>query len=125
VKIFLSGGLDEYQIIKYNAFADGYGVGTAISNAPVIDFSMDIIELNGQPIAKRGKQSGSKSVFRCKGCLETTVMPFGKDPPPCRCKGKKEEILRPFLSKDETPPPLPRPKDIRSFVIKQLEKLAL
>ena len=125
VKIFLSGGLDEYQIIKYNDFADGYGVGTAISNAPVIDFSMDIIEVNGQPIAKRGKRSGSKSVFRCQDCLETTVLPFGKDPVPCRCKGKKEEILRPFLSKDGTATTLPRPKDIRSFVIKQLEKLAL
>jgi nicotinate phosphoribosyltransferase len=125
VKIFLSGGLDEYQIIKYNDFADGYGVGTAISNAPVIDFSMDIVEVNGQPLAKRGKQSGSKSVFRCQDCLETSVLPFGKHPSPCGCKSKKEEILRPFLSKDETVPPLPRPKDIRSFVIKQLEKLAL
>jgi nicotinate phosphoribosyltransferase len=43
VKIFLSGGLDEYQILKYNPFADSYGVGTAISSAPVVDFSMVII----------------------------------------------------------------------------------
>jgi nicotinate phosphoribosyltransferase len=125
VKIFLSGGLDEYQILDYNNFADGYGVGTAISNAPVIDCSMDIIEVDGQPIAKRGKMSGSKSVFRCQDCLETSVLPYGGDPVPCKCKGKKEEILRHFLSKGRSVSELPKPKDIRTFVTQQLEKVAL
>jgi len=31
-----------------------YGVGTTITNAPVVDFSMDIIEVDAQAVAKRG-----------------------------------------------------------------------
>jgi len=53
VKLLLSGSLNKYQIQEYNEFADAYGVGTAISNAPVIDFSMDIVEVDGKPLAKR------------------------------------------------------------------------
>lgn len=123
VKIFLSGGLDEYQILNYNDFADAYGVGTAISSAPVVDFSMDIVEVDGKLRAKRGKKSGTKSVFRCRDCFETKVVPFGQDPAVCRCGGKMNEILEPSLSKGQMKTTLPRPKDIRDFVIEQLEKV--
>jgi len=125
VRLFLSGGLDEYQILNYNKFADAYGVGTAISNAPVIDFSMDIIEIDGKPIAKRGKRSGSKSVFCCKGCFDTRVMPAGQKPEPCQCGDDFKELLIPILSKDQTEASLPEPKDIRDFVIQQLESVEL
>ena len=116
VKIFLSGGLDEEQILRYNDFADAYGVGTAISNAPVIDFSMDIVELDGKPVAKRGKRSGAKGVFRCRACFGTTVRPLGRTPEKCRCGGETEEILTP-VSGDG---PLPGPAEIRAFVLEQL-----
>jgi nicotinate phosphoribosyltransferase len=125
VKIFLSGGLDEYHILEYNDFADGYGVGTAISNAPVIDFSMDIVEVDGVPLAKRGKKSGSKDVLRCKDCFETTVVPSGQKPSLCKCGSTKEEILVPCLSKGQIKCTLPKPENIREFVISQLEKVDL
>jgi nicotinate phosphoribosyltransferase len=125
VKIFLSGGLDEYKILKYNAFADAYGVGTAISNAPVIDFSMDIIEIDGQPVAKRGKMAGSKSVFRCKDCIETTVLPAGQEATTCKCGGKQQEILMSILSKGKMNVAQPKPEEIRDFVINQLAKVNL
>jgi nicotinate phosphoribosyltransferase len=125
VKLFLSGGLDEYQIMNLNKFADAYGVGTAISNAPVIDFSMDIVEIDGKPMAKRGKRSGSKSVLRCSGCADTRVVPAGQGTGPCKCGGNFEEILTPSLSKGEIITPLPKPSEIRDFVIKQLENIEL
>ena len=125
VKIFLSGGLDEYQIIKYNPFADAYGVGTAISNAPVVDFSMDIIEIDGEPIAKRGKMSGSKRVFRCRGCFNTTILPAGKRVGHCKCGGKNEEISIPLLHKGKMKRALSKPHIIRNFVLKQLKKVDL
>ena len=125
VKLLVSGGLDEHQILNYNDFADAYGVGTAISNAPAIDFSMDIIELEGKPLAKRGKRSDSKSVFRCEGCFETKVVPSGQNPTLCKCNGNYKEILKPFLSKGRKTADLPRPDDIRRFVIQQLEKVKL
>jgi len=37
-----------------------YGVGTSITNARVIDFAMDIIEIDGKPLAKRERCQGRK-----------------------------------------------------------------
>ncbi|HWT81453.1 MAG TPA: nicotinate phosphoribosyltransferase, partial [Candidatus Methylomirabilis sp.] len=53
VQLFVSGGLEEEEILRLNPVADAYGVGTAISNAPVLNFAMDIVEVDGVPIAKR------------------------------------------------------------------------
>jgi nicotinate phosphoribosyltransferase len=120
IKFILSGGLDEKQILKYNPLADGFGVGTAISNAPVIDFSMDIIEIDGEPVAKRGKRSGSKGVWRCPQCFATSVHPARTKPPVCRCGEKTESILEPLLSQGRIKEALPEPGLIHDFVIQQL-----
>ena len=125
VKIFLSGGLDETQILKYNPFADAYGVGTAISNAPVVDFSMDIVEIEGKPLAKRGKMSGSKRVLRCGQCFETELIPAQKIPSGCRCGGETEEILVPLFQDGKEKGRLLKPDEIRQFVIEQLDKVDL
>ena len=125
VKLFLSGGLDEFQIIKYNPLADAYGVGTAISNAPAVDFSLDIIEIDGEPVAKRGKMSGSKKVFRCRSCLETTILPAGRRGGSCKCGGKNEELLLPLFQKGKLKKALPKPDNIRNSILKQLEKVDL
>jgi nicotinate phosphoribosyltransferase len=63
VKIFLSGGVTREEIILYKDIVDAFGVGGAIANAPVIDFGMDIVEIEGIPKAKRGKRSGVKQVY--------------------------------------------------------------
>ncbi|CUS91929.1 Quinolinate phosphoribosyl transferase, C-terminal domain, partial [Candidatus Kryptonium thompsonii] len=63
VKIFVSGGVDEEIIKQLNEVVDAYGVGTTISSAPVLDFAMDIVEIEGKPMAKRGKLSGEKQVY--------------------------------------------------------------
>lgn len=122
VKIFISGGLDEYRIREYGDCADAFGVGTAITAAPVIDFSMDIVEVDGRPTAKKGKRSGSKSVMRCESCMETVVIPRGKSLKSCSCGGKMVEILNPFLSQGEMKSPLPTPLEIRNHVIGQLAR---
>src|SRR5438034_9219332 len=81
VKILASGGVDEYEILALNPVADGYGVGTSIANAPVLNFALDIMEIEGQPMAKRGKWSGAKEVYRRRGTRETVVLPTGRRPP--------------------------------------------
>jgi nicotinate phosphoribosyltransferase len=125
VKIFLSGGIDERDIERYNLLADAYGIGTVISNAPVVDFSMDIIEVDGHPLAKRGKMSGSKRVLRCKECLKARVCPVEERSGRCSCGGLEEEILVPFVSKGNLLYPLPEPFQIREFVLQQLSKVEL
>jgi nicotinate phosphoribosyltransferase len=66
VKIFLSGGVTREDIILYRDCVDAFGVGGAIANAPVIDFGMDIVEIEGKARAKRGKKSGVKQVYAKK-----------------------------------------------------------
>jgi nicotinate phosphoribosyltransferase len=63
VQIFLSGGVTREDVIQYRDCIDAFGVGGAIANAPVIDFAMDIVEIEGEPKAKRGKRSGVKQVY--------------------------------------------------------------
>lgn len=64
VEIFVSGGLGPDDLRSLAEFVDGFGVGSAISNAEPVDFALDIVEIDGEPIAKRGKLSGVKSVYR-------------------------------------------------------------
>jgi nicotinate phosphoribosyltransferase len=62
VKIFVSGGLTPERIsILSNAGADAFGVGSYISGARPIDMTMDIKEVKGLPIAKRGRIPGITS----------------------------------------------------------------
>ncbi|MEL7563843.1 MAG: nicotinate phosphoribosyltransferase [Dehalobacterium sp.] len=70
VKIFVSGGLDPERIrLLKEMGADAFGVGSYISGAPAIDMTMDIKEINGKPIAKRGRIPGivdNKDLIRKK-----------------------------------------------------------
>lgn len=59
VKIFVSGGLypDKIRALS-QAGADAFGVGSYISSASPIDMTMDIKEVEGKPVAKRGRIPG-------------------------------------------------------------------
>ena len=119
VKIAVSGGVKEETISDLAPVVDAFGVGTAVSNAPVVDFSMDLMEINGRPLAKRGKMSGSKDVFRCTGCSEDRVVPLGHIPEPCACGGNWEPLL------SAMPDPIPSPDKIRKHVLDQLPDFAI
>jgi len=64
VDIFVSGGLTPETVGHLRDVADGFGVGSYISNADPVDFALDIVEVEGEPAAKRGKLSGAKQVYR-------------------------------------------------------------
>jgi nicotinate phosphoribosyltransferase len=64
VGIFVSGGLGPSEIHHLRDVVEGFGVGSYISNADPVDFSLDIVEVEGEPAAKRGKLSGKKQVYR-------------------------------------------------------------
>lgn len=72
VKIFVSGGIDPERIIQYietGAPIDGFGVGSYISGARPIDFTADLHEIEGKPIAKRGRIPGITPNPRLKHIL--------------------------------------------------------
>jgi len=127
VKIFVSGGLNEENMKKLcEAGAEGFGVGTALSNAPTVDFAMDIVEMNDKLCAKRGKMGGRKQVWRCPKCLVDMVLPLDKPQPKCpHCKSKTEPMLKPLVENGKIVAKLPKPSEIRQYVHNQIQKLYL
>ena len=129
VKIFVSGGLNTETILELReAGADGFGVGGAISNAPAIDFAMDIVAIQKDakwiPCAKRGKFSGRKSVWRCPNCLTVDTLSLNTSPPICNeCQKKKEKVATKLMEKGEILREPKSPKDIRDYVIEQIRRL--
>jgi len=127
VKIYVSGGLNEVTVKALSvAGAEGFGVGTSVSNAPTIDFAMDIVEKRGKPCAKRGKIGGKKQVWRCQKCLIDLLQSSEKSHPPCpKCGSETIPMLLPLVKNGRVVAKLPRPRDIREYVLRQLEKVQL
>jgi nicotinate phosphoribosyltransferase len=125
VKIFVSGGLNDVTVSELSlAGADGFGVGTSVSNASSIDFAMDIVETDGKPVAKRGKLGGKKLVWRCDACSTEKVTPAAATTFKCpRCGREMSKLLVPLLSKGRLAKALPSHDDIRGRVLAQLERL--
>jgi nicotinate phosphoribosyltransferase len=69
VKIVVSGGIDPERIryfIGERAPVDIFAVGSYISDARPIDFTADLHEVDGKPIAKRGRMPGITPNARLK-----------------------------------------------------------
>src|SRR2546426_8177653 len=116
-KIYVSGGLDKTSIPALaEAGADGFGVGTSLSNAPTVDFAMDIVEREGEPAAKRGKFGGRKEPLRCGKC---GTLEIGATKCPA-CGGKMAPALVKYLSKGKPAAELPAPDEIRKYVLSPL-----
>jgi nicotinate phosphoribosyltransferase len=100
VKIFVSGGLDEKEVSDLRDVVDGFGVGTSLSAAPVIDFGGKIVEISDGrgkeiPISKRGDLSGRKRVFRdIRNFSDIVTLKNGIT---TRATTKYTSLLRPLL----------------------------
>jgi nicotinate phosphoribosyltransferase len=126
VRIIVSGGLDELEIMELRDHTDGFGVGTCLSNARVLDFAMDIVEVDGEPRAKRGKMSGEKKLLRCTWCHEDIIVPASVDVgDQCQCGGKLEDLTKDMLKNGKAVRKPASPKNIRKRVIGSLEWLNL
>jgi nicotinate phosphoribosyltransferase len=123
VDIFMSGGLDENTICQLNEIADGYGVGTSISNSKTIDFALDIIEIEGEARTKRGKLSGQKAPMRCTECREHWITPADQPELCPQCNQAGESILREVTRAGDLLIDLPEPAQIRDYVMAPLDEL--
>lgn len=120
VKIYASGGLGEEEVRALADVVDGFGVGNALSNAPTLDFALDIVEVEGVPFAKRGKHSGGKQVAICPSCFSRKVVPESEGPQMCGCGEAMEFLLLPAMRDGEVLS-LPRgPREIRERVLGQV-----
>ena len=125
VKLYASGGLDEYSIADLNPVCDGYGVGTSLASAPTINFSFDIVEIDGVPMAKRGKESGAKFVACCPACGERQVIYWKQGPGRCRCGAERTVLNQLVIEGGRVVADLPTATEVRGYVLDQLRGLTL
>jgi nicotinate phosphoribosyltransferase len=125
VELYVSGGLDEEKIPKLNPWADGYGVGTRIAGAPVVDFAFDIVEIDGAPMAKRGKEAGAKKLMRCARCFSHLNVPLRSPTPRCACGGTMRNIHRRFMRGGRISAKLPDVQKIRERTLGELGRVEL
>lgn len=125
VKIMVSGGLDEKAVRDLReAGAEAFGVGTSVSSARVVDFSLDIVQVNGKAITKRGKFSGRKTVFRCDGCFKSLVVREGVIPKKCECGSSFRLLFTQYLKSGTRLEKAEKADDIRRRAIEQLMKVS-
>jgi nicotinate phosphoribosyltransferase len=128
IKLFASGGLDEADILDLKDIVDAFGIGTAISSARVMDFSLDIVEIEGVKIAKRGKKSGAKKVLRCKNCFNDLIVLEERKASECsctKCGGSYSDVSISALDKGRLLYGFPPAEDIRKNTIGQFNFLEL
>jgi len=123
IMIFISGGLDEYEIKKLkDAGADGFGVGTSLSNARTVDYAMDVVEIEGKPCAKKGKYGGRKRPFYCKKDKVFLVKKFEEQEAICPvCKNKMEDLFVQYIKDGEIIYEFKDIKEVRKEIIENLK----
>lgn len=125
VTLIASGGLGEKEVEALRDVADGFGVGTCISNAPTVDFALDIVEVEGRPFAKRGKESGGKQVVACRACdrFARAVVPEGRaGEARCACGAAMEPLLERAMEGGAVLRPKVPPRDLRARVLAQVAR---
>ncbi len=125
VKIIASGGLDEDQIAALRGSGvDSFAVGTSISNAPTLDFALDLVEIDGVSVAKRGKFSARKYPYRCPGCWQWDVALSPDGSVKCACGVEMEMMEVPLLRDGKRCAPARDAAEIRESVLRQLRSPA-
>ncbi|MEM0378696.1 MAG: nicotinate phosphoribosyltransferase [Thermosphaera sp.] len=124
VKIVVSGGIDEEEIIELRNIVDAFGIGTSVSFPQSIDISADIVEVyeNGRwlPLAKRGKLPGAKQVFRKRPGLNDLVRLMEN---PGEVPGDYSPLLKPYVIEGKVVRQPPDVLKIREYVLDQLKEL--
>ncbi len=125
VSIFLSGGLGEEDLRKYNHLANSFGVGSSISTAPSVDFALDLVTVDNKYSAKRGKYSGKKQVWEkinsSKCDCENRIITLNDENPNDKCNCRYEPLLEKVIDDGEIIKDLPDAQEIRSNVLEQIK----
>ncbi len=121
VQLFVTGALGERDILVLNRYTDAYGVGLTIADAPVVDFALDLVEIEGQPRSRRGKLSGRKHLWACSGCGNRGIAPAAARLGHCpRCGRRVGSLLETWLAdgrRRHRPPPV---REIRQRCLDQV-----
>jgi nicotinate phosphoribosyltransferase len=91
VEVFASGGLGPSDLRELRGVVDGFGVGGYVSNADPLDLALDVVAVEGEPTAKRGKLPGRKEVYRTLDGGHYVALADREDPP------DGEALLEPLI----------------------------
>ena len=80
VGIFLSGDMSAEDVSSLNDCVDAFGIAGALANAALIDFSFDIVEVDGIPVSRCGTKSGAKEVYEYEDGSHI-LLPLSSQPP--------------------------------------------
>ena len=124
VKIFVSGGIDEKEVVELRDIVDGFGVGTSIAMPPSVDISADIVEVyedgTWKPITKRGKLPGAKQVCRKRPGLNDVITLLDKS---CSTSEGYIPLIEKYIEDGKLIRKLPSLEEIRKYVLDQLAEV--
>src|SRR3989454_1006077 len=115
------GTIPHALVILMGGPRDGFGVGTSLSNAPTIDFALDLVEVDGKPAAKRGKFGGLKDLQRCP---KDGTYEVGARTCPA-CGAKMTPAYTQYLDHGRVTAPLPALDAIRERAMRETERASL
>ncbi|MCS7128118.1 MAG: nicotinate phosphoribosyltransferase [Desulfurococcaceae archaeon] len=119
VKIIVSGGVDEEEVVELRDIVDAFGVGTSVAFPRSVDISMDIVEVEENnewiPITKRGKLPGAKKLCRKRPGLNDEVIPWKYE-----CLEGYENLMLKYMDDGAIVRELPELSEIRKYVLGQL-----
>lgn len=123
VKIFVSGGLDEQEVAELYHWVDGFGIGTSISTAPVIDFGGKIVSIEGGegnmvPTSKRGDLGGVKNVYRDWNKF-TDIVTLSGNP-----RGQFKPLLKPLVRSGKIVRKFKSPNELRRITSRSVSQVA-
>ena len=93
VAICLTGGVTPQTISQTKSVVASFGVGVNALQAPVLDFSFQVVEVEGKAKSKLGVLGGRKSAFVCGSCQSRTLA-LTDDSPTC-CSLPMTSLLAP------------------------------
>ncbi|MGH2722985.1 MAG: nicotinate phosphoribosyltransferase [Actinomycetota bacterium] len=125
VRILVTGEVDEAAIRAAGRHADAFGIGEAVASAPAVRFSVDIVEIDGRPVSRRGNLSGRKTLWGCAECGNRGITPVRADPGGCpRCGGPLAGLLAPIRRWGRREGPAPEPASIRARAAREAAEAA-
>lgn len=118
VKLFCSGGLDEYSLGELKDIYDGFGVGTRVADARTFDFALKGIEFDREPRAKVGNYGGAKQVYR-RDLYHKDIVTLKKYNAPDGYK----PLLKPLIKNGRIVKDFKSAEEIRRKTLKKLNSL--
>jgi nicotinate phosphoribosyltransferase len=120
VQIVLAGDLDEAAVKILARQVDGFCIDAPLAAAPPVPYVLDVVEVDGRPVARRGRLSGRKALWRCENCGNRGIAPEQAHPEGCpRCGSRLTGLLTPLLRRGAVAEAPPAPSAARARALQE------